>query len=50
MTVAVDDAKTGDAFTIDVREDERALEVVHHPYAYVAFRGIPTRVSALVAA
>ena len=50
MTVAVDDAKTGDAFTIDVREDERALEVFHHPYAYAAFRGIDTRASALVAA
>jgi len=50
VTVAVDDAKTGDAFTIDVREDERALEVFHHPYAYAAFRSIPTRASALVAA
>ena len=49
-TVAVDDAKTGDAFTIAVREDERALEVFHHPYAYAAFRGIETRASALVAA
>ncbi|MCQ7029707.1 hypothetical protein MRO55_24710, partial [Escherichia coli] len=43
VTVAVDDAKTGDAFTIDVREDARALEVFHHPYAYAAFRGIETR-------
>ena len=50
VTVAVDDAKTGDAFTIDVREDERALEVFHHPYAYAAFRGIETRASVLVAA
>jgi len=50
VTVAVDDAKTGDVFTIDVREDERPLEVFHHPYAYAAFRRIPTRASALVAA
>ena len=50
VTVAVDDAKTGDAFTIDVRKDERPLEVFHHPYAYAAFRGIPTRASALGAA
>ena len=50
VTVAVDDAKTGDAFTIEVREDERALEVFHHPYAYAAFRGIETRASVLVAA
>ena len=50
VTVAVDDAKTGDAFTIDVRVDERALEVFHHPYAYAAFRGIETGASVLVAA
>ena len=50
VTVAVDDAKTGHAFTIDVRENDRALEVFHHPYAFAAFRGIATRASALVAA
>ena len=50
VIVAVEDAKTGDTFTIDVRKDERALEVFHHPYAYAAFRGIPTRAPALVAA
>ena len=50
VTVAVDDTKTGDAFTIDVRADERPLEVFHHPYASAAFRGIATRASALVAA
>ena len=49
VMVAVHDAKTGDAFTVDARADERALEISHHPYAYAAFRGIPTRASALVA-
>jgi hypothetical protein len=50
VAVAVDDAKTGDAFTIDVRDDERVLDVFHHSYAYAAFRGIETRAPALVAA
>ena len=48
VAVAVDDAKTGDAFTVDVRNGDRALDVFHHPYAYAALRGIDTR--ALVAA
>jgi hypothetical protein len=34
--VAVADAKTGEAFTIDVAPHERALDVFHHPYAYAA--------------
>lgn len=42
ITVAVEDAKTGVAFTIDVREDERPLDVFHHPYAYAAVHGIET--------
>jgi hypothetical protein len=37
--VAVDDAKTGDAFTIEVRPGQRALDVFHHPYVYAAERG-----------
>ena len=48
VAVAVDGAKTGDAFTVDVRNGDRALDVFHHPYAYAALRGIDTR--ALVAA
>jgi hypothetical protein len=36
VTVAVTDTKTGKAFELPVREDERALEVFHHPYAYAA--------------
>jgi hypothetical protein len=33
LTVIVDDARTGDAFTLAAPRD-RALEVFHHPYAY----------------
>jgi hypothetical protein len=43
VAVAVDDAKTGDAFAVEVRKGERALDVFHHPYAYAALRGIDTR-------
>jgi uncharacterized protein (DUF952 family) len=50
VAVAVDDAKTGDAFTVEVRNGERALDVFHHPYAYAALRGIDTWAPSLVAA
>lgn len=36
VTVAVDDAKTGDVFEVPVGEGDRALDVFHHPYAYAA--------------
>lgn len=32
--VAVNDHRTGEAFSVDVPEGERALHVFHHPYAY----------------
>jgi hypothetical protein len=32
--VAVSDAKTGESFTLEVAEHQRALDVFHHPYAY----------------
>jgi hypothetical protein len=38
VLIAVADAKTGDAFSITVRDDERAMDVFHHPYAYRAAR------------
>jgi hypothetical protein len=38
VLVAVNDAKTGDAFSIEVRNGERAHDVFHHPYAYAATR------------
>jgi hypothetical protein len=34
VLVAVSDARTGDTFTIEVRADQRAYDVFHHPYAY----------------
>jgi hypothetical protein len=33
--------RTGDAFSVEVRDDERALDVFHHPYAYAATRRAP---------
>ena len=36
--VAVNDSKTGDSFSLEVHEGERALDVFHHPYAYAASR------------
>jgi hypothetical protein len=43
VLVSVADDKTGDRFTVEVREGERALDVFHHPYAYAAYHGIDTR-------
>jgi hypothetical protein len=34
VSVAVNDARTGEAFQVDVRPGQRALDVFHHPYAY----------------
>lgn len=36
VAVAVDDTKTGEAFTIEVAEGERAVDVFNHPFAYAA--------------
>ena len=36
--VAVSDAKTGEAFTIEVGAGQRALDVFHHPFAYAPTR------------
>jgi hypothetical protein len=43
LFVAVSDERTGDRFTIDVRDGERAFDVFQHPFAYAAWRGIDTR-------
>jgi hypothetical protein len=40
VLVSVNDEKTGDQFTIEVREGERPLDVFHHPYAYAAWHGV----------
>jgi hypothetical protein len=36
VLVAVSDAKTGEEFSVEVRDRRRALDVFHHPYAYAA--------------
>ena len=36
VSVAVNDTKTGEAFELDVRNGDRALDVFHHPYSYAA--------------
>ena len=38
VLVAVSDARTGESFTIEVRSDQRAYDVFHHPYAYAPAR------------
>jgi len=40
VVVLVDDARTGEAFTIDVRPGDSALDVFRHPFAYAGWRGI----------
>ena len=45
VMLAVEDAKTGDAFTVDVHPDDSALEAFHHPFAYAAWRGVPMSAS-----
>ena len=35
--VTVDDAKTGEAFAVEVHEHAKAAEVFRHPYAYAAY-------------
>jgi hypothetical protein len=51
VLVAVEDSKTGEAFAIEVREGERAMDVFHHPYAYAAWHRVETTntVSAIAA-
>jgi hypothetical protein len=36
VSVAVSDTKTGDAFELEVRHGQRALDVFRHPYAHAA--------------
>ncbi|MFL5829915.1 MAG: hypothetical protein ACJ76X_08375 [Solirubrobacteraceae bacterium] len=44
LAVTVTDTRTGEAFCIEIRDGENALEVFHHPYAYAAWHGIDTGV------
>jgi hypothetical protein len=43
LWVSVLDNKTGDSFALQVRDDERPLDVFHHPYAYAAHQDIDTQ-------
>jgi hypothetical protein len=43
LVVAVAEGNTGDCFSIEIRDGERALDVFRHPYAYAAWRGVETR-------
>jgi hypothetical protein len=45
--VAVLDSVSRDAFCVEVREGERAVDVFHHPYAYAGHHGIPTAARSL---
>ena len=36
VSVAVEDTKTGEVFDVPVGDDDRPLDVFHHPYAYAA--------------
>ena len=45
--VSVLDTKTGDSFRLEVRDDERPLDVFHHPYAYAARHSIETHAGSL---
>jgi hypothetical protein len=40
LLVAVIDTRTGATFQVPVGEDDNALDVFLHPYAYSAWRGI----------
>jgi hypothetical protein len=40
VAVTVEDTRTGQSFELVVAENERALDVFQHPYAYAHARGI----------
>ena len=40
VAVTVDDARTGDSFELVVADNERALDVFQHPFAYAHARGV----------
>lgn len=41
LVVAVTDTRTHEAFSIEVRDGARALDVFHHPYAYATHSRVP---------
>jgi hypothetical protein len=53
VSVSVVDANTGRSFELVLAEDDRALDVFDHPYAYAAHRGVfdePSRTQPLAKA
>jgi hypothetical protein len=48
--VTVDDAKTGEAFTVEVQEHAKAAEAFRHPYAYAAWQNVDTVGATAIAA
>ena len=40
VVIAVEDARTGESLSIDVRAGDSALDVFRHPFAYAGWRGI----------
>lgn len=40
VVLVLEDARTGDGFTVDVHRDDSAMDAFHHPYAYAAWRGV----------
>jgi hypothetical protein len=50
VIVAVADEKTGERFNIEVRDDERALDVFRHPFAYAAWHRVEIRDTCFVPA
>jgi hypothetical protein len=47
--VTVTDTGNGEAFSLPVSDDERPLDVFHHPYAYAAARGVATTANPRIA-
>lgn len=45
--VSVNDNKTGEVFSVQVPQGERALQVFDHPYAFAAQSGSPAESGAL---
>ena len=43
VIVAVADEKTGERFSVEVRDGERALDVFRHPFAYAAWHRVEIR-------
>ncbi|MGA2924507.1 MAG: hypothetical protein ABSG43_00725 [Solirubrobacteraceae bacterium] len=48
LSVAVTDTRSCEAFSIEIRDGEDALDVFNHPFAYAAWHGIKTPARRLV--